>query len=80
MGNTKAGKAFNYDADYDPNHRGTTIEALMTLLKLTVAGRSVGQPRPIWERMPWPCSVSANATKPKREEESAMGIAKGYRM
>ena len=32
MGNTKAGKAFNYDADYDPNHRGTTIEAFSSLL------------------------------------------------
>ena len=56
-----------------------------------VVGAHGAQPRPIWERMPWPVrssvarpitkpsmakrpfQVSANATKPKREEESAMG-------
>jgi hypothetical protein len=36
VGNTKAGKALNNNADHDPNHRGTPVEALYSLQLLHV--------------------------------------------
>jgi len=36
VGNTKAGKALNNNADHDPDHRGTAVEALYSLQLLHI--------------------------------------------